>query len=122
MIIIKDYDIKKVIKIFNIIISIKFSIKLLAFLFVNRQNSTNVNENSVLNQSVAGFIGGKLDETSFKNILRSNNVDPDVFPVYLLKTKNNFWNLKIQKEIRATTVGARNSKSLISNIIKYKDQ
>jgi len=90
MIIIKDYDIKKVIKIFNIIISIKFSIKLLAFLFVNRQNSTNVNENSVLNQSVAGFIGGKLDETSFKNILRSNNVDPDVFPVYLLKTKNNF--------------------------------
>ena len=38
-------------------------------------------ENKVLNESIASFAKGKLDETTFRNILKSNNVDPDIYHV-----------------------------------------
>jgi hypothetical protein len=48
-------------------------------LFADSPNTPN--ENHTLNQSVQSFVNGKLDETSFRNVLRSNNVDPDIYSV-----------------------------------------
>lgn len=54
-------------------------------MFANRPNTAIPNENSALNQSVQSFVNGKLDETSFRNVLRNNNVDPDLYPVILFQ-------------------------------------
>lgn len=51
---------------------------------------------------------GKLDETELRNVLVQNNVDPN--------------NYQIQKEIRAASLGANNTKHLVSNIAKAIDQ
>jgi len=64
---------------------LKFLLKQIAFLFGNRPISAAPEENKAINESVSSFARGKLDENSFRSILKRNNIDPDLYQVINFK-------------------------------------
>ena len=56
----------------------------IALFFAERPSSVCATEVNQVNQSVISFVDGKIDENTFRKVLKNNSIDPEIYYVIFL--------------------------------------